>query len=292
MRTEKQINASKTNGEKSRGPATREGKANSSQNAVRHNLCTGHLVVLSTEDPREFLRHENYYFDRFQPLDGVERDLVHKMIAASWREKRIASMESAVFELEMDRQRSDIEEEFDFVSPQAREALALFGTSDTVAAANLLLRYGSAVRRSYASAYRILKDLQGDRFNRNPAIITPEISGTNPSEAGDHTSDVSSAPPPQPSVTADPGANEAIATATSRIVVVRRRTEAQTSPVNDSENTKLRNEPKTTEAAIASANAVCMGRVALPQTAAASAQAPRLDDRDEPLPTQIKVMAA
>jgi hypothetical protein len=74
----------------------------------------------------------------------------------------------------MDRQRPDIAEEFAEINPEARQVLTLFGTSDATAAANLLLRYAAAVRRAYTSAYRILKDVQGDRFNRKPAGLSPE----------------------------------------------------------------------------------------------------------------------
>jgi hypothetical protein len=290
MRTDKQTKASKANGGKSKGPVTPEGKANSSKNAVRHNLCTGHLVVLSTEDPREFQRHENHFFDRFQPLDGVERDLVHKMVAASWREKRIASMESAVIELEMDRQRSEVEEEFDFVSPQAREALALFGTSDTVIAATLLLRYGSAVRRSYASAYRILKDMQGDRFNRTPVAVSPDLE-SKPRVAGDNNHNNTSTPPPELSTSTGHLEEEAIATAPGPIVIVRRRPEPHTSPVHNVETAKLPNEPKT--ACAASASAGSMGATATAKAAAASAQTLQTSDREQQQgESQYKAVAA
>jgi hypothetical protein len=49
---------------------------------------------------------------RFQPAEGVEFDLVEPMIAASWRGKRVANMEAALVELQIDRMRPDIEEEF------------------------------------------------------------------------------------------------------------------------------------------------------------------------------------
>jgi hypothetical protein len=52
----------------------------------------------------EFLHHEQEYLTRFQPIDGVERDLVRKLIAASWREKRMDVMEGSLLELEMQKQ--------------------------------------------------------------------------------------------------------------------------------------------------------------------------------------------
>jgi hypothetical protein len=166
MRTNKQNEASRNNGAKSQGPVTPEGKAKSAQNAGRHNLCTGHLVLLSNEDPREFHRLRDDYILRFQPIDGVELDLVFKMIAATWREKRITAMESSLLELEMLRQKPDVDDEYSEISAPARLTLALMGTDDTRTAAALLFRYGSTARRAYTAAFRALRELQGDRFNR------------------------------------------------------------------------------------------------------------------------------
>jgi hypothetical protein len=174
MRSDKQNEASRTNGKKSQGPVTPEGKANSSKNAERHNLCaTGHIVLLTNENRDEFRQLMDDFIVRCLPVDGVELDLVHKLIAAAWREKRITGMETALFELEMLRQQPEIEDEYLEISAPARHALALFGTDDTKAAAALLFRYASTVRRSYAAALKALKELQGDRFNRRSHAAPP-----------------------------------------------------------------------------------------------------------------------
>ena len=49
QRSEKQREAARLNGAKTRGPVTPEGKRNSSLNGLRHNLCSVSLV-LSNED--------------------------------------------------------------------------------------------------------------------------------------------------------------------------------------------------------------------------------------------------
>jgi hypothetical protein len=166
MRSDKQNEASKNNGKKSKGPVTPEGKEKSSRNAVFHNLTSGRLALLPNEDPREFREFHDHYVHRFQPVDNVELDLTEKMIAASWRERRILAMESALFEIEMDRQSEAVEQEWEEITPAARQVLVLFGTTGATATANLLLRYKAAARREYASALRLLRDLQGPRFNR------------------------------------------------------------------------------------------------------------------------------
>ncbi len=54
--------ASRTNGAKSSGPATPEGKARSSQNAVKHGLHSKQ-ILLPTESAEEFQALRDSYFD-------------------------------------------------------------------------------------------------------------------------------------------------------------------------------------------------------------------------------------
>jgi hypothetical protein len=183
MRTDKQCEASRANGAKSNGPKTPEGKANSAQNSNRHNLTGAQIILLSTEDPIEYLDHEEDYLKRFQPIDGVERDLVRKLIAASWREKRMDAMEAQMLEMEMDKQRPKVSREFEFISGETRQTLALLGTQDIREAWSLLSRYQAAARRSYNSAFKALRELQGDRFNRQPAAAPPINPATEIPEA-------------------------------------------------------------------------------------------------------------
>jgi hypothetical protein len=53
MATEKQIAANKRNAQKSTGPTTEVGRANSSRNALKHGL-TAEQVTIEGEDPKQF----------------------------------------------------------------------------------------------------------------------------------------------------------------------------------------------------------------------------------------------
>jgi hypothetical protein len=194
MRSDKQTKASKNNGKTSKGPVTPEGKAKSSRNAVLHNLTCGRLVLLPDEDRQEFYDFQTGYFHRFQPADSVEVDLVEKLIAAAWRERRILGMEGALFEIEMDRQSEAVDDEWERITPASRQVLVLFGATDATAAANLLLRYKAAARREYASTLRNLRDLQGPRFNRFRGAV-PDVGPyrePQPAEVPELSSDASS----------------------------------------------------------------------------------------------------
>ena len=255
MRSDKQNEASRTNGAKSNGPITAEGKAASYKNAERHNLCpTGHLVLLTNEDQDEFRQIQDDFIVRFYPVDGVELDLVHKLIAASWREKRITGMETALFELEMLRQKEEIEDEYLEISPSARQALALFGTDDTKAAAALLFRYAATVRRAYADALKALKQLQGDRFNRRFYSAPLPDRGPITDPTGNYNTDSTDAKP-EPAVAAYRTPTPA---SLHRIVITaRRRPEAHPC---DAEIFKLPNEPE--RAMAAGHNSAALAQVA------------------------------
>jgi hypothetical protein len=168
MPTDKQIEASKKNGAKSNGPVTEEGKQNSSKNARRHGLSSNsHVVVLSNEDRGLYKEMLQSFYDTFQPANAVEMDLVQQIAAASWRIRRINGMESAMLELEMDRQRDTIANDFEFIDETTRQALAIESAAKSGGMA-LLHRYDSRARRAYNQALRNLLDLQRERLSRQP----------------------------------------------------------------------------------------------------------------------------
>ena len=150
-----------------------EGKARSSGNGNRHNLTGSHIILLSTEDPVEFLHHEQEYLNRFQPIDGVERDLVRKLIAASWREKRMDVMEGSLLELEMQKQSPKIAREFEFIGGETRQTLGLLGTEDVREAWIFLALPG----RRPPFVHQRIQSSQGT--TRRPLQQTTSISGSN-----------------------------------------------------------------------------------------------------------------
>lgn len=92
MRSEKQIQASRANGARSRGPVTKKGKQRSSQNALRHGLLAK-CVVLCNESLEGFEETFQQYIDRFQPVDEIEFTSVEEMAVNYWRLRRAWSIE-------------------------------------------------------------------------------------------------------------------------------------------------------------------------------------------------------
>ncbi|HEV3332899.1 MAG TPA: hypothetical protein VG096_18055 [Bryobacteraceae bacterium] len=72
MSTQRQIEANRLNAQKSTGPRTPEGKAVSSQNALKSGLDADSQFVIG-ESGDEFAAFQHEYTTRFQPLTPEER---------------------------------------------------------------------------------------------------------------------------------------------------------------------------------------------------------------------------
>ena len=94
--TEKQLAANRSNGAKSQGPVTPEGREKSSQNRRWHGLA-GRFTVLACEDQDAF----DHLFDSFvedeQPVGSVEMELVRKMAEYTWLRQRTTYLHNCCF---------------------------------------------------------------------------------------------------------------------------------------------------------------------------------------------------
>ena len=161
MATQAQIDAARRNGAKSHGPKTPEGKAISSMNALRHGM-TAKAVLLTNENPEAYCKLAAAYYEKFQPADDVERDLVDEMVVAKWRQRRDWSNEAALFDLEMDRQTKEIEARYDKIDHACRYAMAFRSLADESKAIQLFTRYETSHRRSYYKALSTLLQLRAE----------------------------------------------------------------------------------------------------------------------------------
>jgi hypothetical protein len=154
MRSEKQRQASRANGAKSRGPVTADGKHTSSRNATRHGvLCNA--ITLKVEVKDGFLDLVNKLTDEFQPQTPFEDSLIESMAAARWRLWRIWTIESATLDLELARQNSP--EDY-----ATCVALAVKELSDHSRILDAMSRYEVRYERQYLRAHRRLMEVRGE----------------------------------------------------------------------------------------------------------------------------------
>ena len=123
----RQLTANRANAQKSTGPKTPEGQAEVSQ----HGLCASNFVIL-TEDVGEFNGYRQSYMGRLGPRDGVEIDLIDRMVHAGWTERRTWSMENDTIDFQIKRMAPTLASELaPPITPGERAARAIEETRQT-----------------------------------------------------------------------------------------------------------------------------------------------------------------
>ena len=97
-RSSAQIEASRLNGARSRGPVTPEGKRQSSMNALRHGCSTGNFALLRCEDAADLQELARQFEAGLGPVGEAERALIGRMVRAEWRSRRLERLETQLFE--------------------------------------------------------------------------------------------------------------------------------------------------------------------------------------------------
>jgi hypothetical protein len=141
--------ASRKNGAKSRGPKTREGKARSSQNALKHGLRAQKHVVLPKEDATEFEALEAAMIEELAPVGAVQTVLARRVAVAAWRLDRADRIEAELFAY---RCRDD-----------GNLAIGLMRDGNGTRSVETLLRYRGAAQAELTRALRTLKALQAEQ---------------------------------------------------------------------------------------------------------------------------------
>ncbi|HEY3742929.1 MAG TPA: hypothetical protein VGL53_23945 [Bryobacteraceae bacterium] len=95
---------SRINGAKSKGPISPEGKARSSQNALKHGFAAVINVVLRIEDEPAFHQHVDGFRASFKPQDYTESTLVDQLAAINWRQARLIGLETALIDAQVELQ--------------------------------------------------------------------------------------------------------------------------------------------------------------------------------------------
>jgi hypothetical protein len=191
----------RTNGAKSHGPTTDEGKEKSSRNAIKHGLTAGNgNILLDCESPDEFDEVQKKLLGIHAPATPAERDIVEEMIAARWRTRRMWTIETNLLNAEILTQASpDLGSAFRKLADDSR-SLALAS------------RYEARLQRVYDRAYKTLRELQQARKSEPPQQpqnirikwVNPEHGPDQPAAAAQPSEPRASASAPEPELPNEP----------------------------------------------------------------------------------------
>jgi len=157
--SKKKSEAARINGAKSRGPVTPEGRARSSQNALRHGLSSA-VVVLPHEDRAQFEYLRDSYMESFQPADQPQHDLIETMAAARWRLNRLQEIEANLFEKEMVLRASEMAKELKEMTEGEKLAWVFDRMANQGKSLAMQIRYEGSLNRTYERAFKQLQQLQ------------------------------------------------------------------------------------------------------------------------------------
>ena len=161
-RSEKQREASRANGARSRGPVTADGKATSSQNARTHGLRAKNLV-LSNEDCTALEAMIDEYVEEYLPETPTESALVTEMAYAKWRQQRTWISETAAINKQMASDHAAMDETFVHFDESIRTASAIEASLERTGALEL---YNRAEARFNRQFHRALSTLLAIRKNK------------------------------------------------------------------------------------------------------------------------------
>jgi hypothetical protein len=183
MRSERQSETSRINGAKSHGPKTPPSRAPSSMSAQDHAI-SDKTLTLTNESIGLFKHMLSSYFDLFQPANQMELDIVCDIAAARWRLRRIWRYQTAMLDVEMDKQAPEFEKRYATYDEDMRGAAAFSAVADNSKGYATALRTDIHLTRTYRRAVDDLRRLRGGNILNENKILqnepeTPELSPLN-----------------------------------------------------------------------------------------------------------------
>ncbi len=93
------LEANRANAQKSTGPRTEQGKARSSQNAIKIGLLSDSLTVQHMERSDDFADRHDELKQHLQPQGPQQAFWVFQIALSQWRLERLARLEAGIFDL-------------------------------------------------------------------------------------------------------------------------------------------------------------------------------------------------
>jgi hypothetical protein len=165
-----QIEANRSNAQKSTGPRTVQGKAAASRNAVKHGLLA-EQVVIHGEDPIEFDLYREGMLAELDPRGTVEAMLAERAVSLAWRLRRAERLQSAVFATVYRENANDVvlwPKHGLPIEPKPDEEAVILGqvVMTDFARAQVIDRLLVHERRIESSLYRTMAELRREREAR------------------------------------------------------------------------------------------------------------------------------
>jgi len=164
----------RSNGAKSYGPVTPQGKARSASNSSTHGIFKSPYTLRNENDP-VFLQLEAEFNEEWDPQGPTETVLVEQMILCQWRLRRIWAAETAGIDMQMDEDAAELAEAYGEFDEACRTAAAFKHLADGSNFLNLLQRYDTSLSRQFDRALVRLRELQRDRAPE-PQPLQPDTT--------------------------------------------------------------------------------------------------------------------
>jgi hypothetical protein len=148
------------------GPKTEQGKARSSQNALKHGLTSRKLFLLQHENPEQWKQLLADFNEEFQPTSSFENRLVEEIAFAYWRMQRAWVTENALFDSEMDDRAEEFAEKYDQADEGIRQGSAFRSIADGSRSLPLIIRYEARLERAYKRAIKMFEERRATRGGR------------------------------------------------------------------------------------------------------------------------------
>ena len=145
----------RANGAKSRGPKTAAGREKSSHNSLSHGLTAHGSILLDKENPEEFRKFLADFHTAYHPVTPIEIDMVHQMVIARWRMRRLMIIETALLDSESARCQPE--------EARVELGVAFRRLADESHSLRIFSRYEARFYRMYSRAYQNLRELQAER---------------------------------------------------------------------------------------------------------------------------------
>ena len=175
------------NARNSTGPRTPEGKAAAAQNARKHGFAAA-VVTLKNEDKELYELHLDSYFNRFEPADQVENDVVRRAANSMWKYDRLTTVETTLLEWEMIQQAPTADAAIQDLEPR-HIMTAAFKAQCGERSLELCRRYLSGLQRDFDRAISLFKKLKDDRPGNfinaaPPETVSQPVKPTSPPKPG------------------------------------------------------------------------------------------------------------